>query len=48
MRYDAQSLGRELGAAAFELLRSVPETHLTPWGHPQSFQYSVFRRRCTQ
>ena len=48
MRYDAQSLWRELGPAACELLRGVPETHLTPSGRPQSFQYSVFRRRCTQ
>ena len=42
-RYDSHSLGLELGAA-FELLQSVPETHLTPQGKRQSFQYSVFRR----
>lgn len=43
-RYDARTLSAELGAG-FELLKSVPETHTTPWGKPQSFQYSVFRRR---
>jgi SAM-dependent methyltransferase len=44
VRYDGESLARELGAG-FEQLRSVPETHFTPWGKPQSFQYSVFRHR---
>jgi len=44
VRYDGESLARELGDE-FELLRSVPETHITPWGIPQSFQYSVFRHR---
>jgi SAM-dependent methyltransferase len=43
-RYDGQSLARELGSA-FELIRTVPETHQTPWGKPQSFQYSVFRKK---
>ena len=42
-RYDGQRLAAELGAG-FGLLKSVPETHLTPWGKPQSFQYSLFRR----
>ena len=42
-RYDARSLAAELGHA-FQLLKSIPETHLTPWGKPQAFQYSVFRR----
>jgi SAM-dependent methyltransferase len=42
-RYDGASLGVELGHA-FELLKSLPEIHLTPWNKPQSFQYSVFRR----
>lgn len=42
-RYDARSLSAALGAG-FHLLKSVPETHRTPWGKPQSFQYSVFRR----
>jgi 2-polyprenyl-3-methyl-5-hydroxy-6-metoxy-1,4-benzoquinol methylase len=42
-RYDGAMLAAELGAG-FELLRSVPEIHVTPWGQPQSFQYSLFRR----
>ena len=42
-RYDGPSLVVELGPA-FALLKTVPEIHLTPWGKPQSFQYSVFRR----
>jgi SAM-dependent methyltransferase len=41
-RYDGVGLASELGGA-FRLLNMVPETHLTPWGKPQSFQYSVFR-----
>ncbi len=41
--YDAPALAVELGASV-SLVRSVPETHLTPWGQPQPFQYSVFRR----
>ncbi|SRR6266568_4247884 len=43
-RYDAKSLAREIGSG-LELLHSVPEAHLAPWGKPQSFQYSIFRRR---
>jgi SAM-dependent methyltransferase len=43
-RYDGSALARELGAG-FQLLRSEPETHLTPWGKPQSFQYGVFVRK---
>lgn len=42
-RYDSASLAVEVGAQ-FELCETVPHTHLTPWGKPQSFQYSVFRR----
>jgi uncharacterized UPF0146 family protein len=42
-RYDGQTLSAELGAN-WELLKAVQETHITPWGEPQSFQYSVFRR----
>ncbi len=42
-RYSGQTLRAELGAA-WELLKTVPETHITPGGKPQSFQYSVFRR----
>jgi len=42
-RYSGLTLSTEIGPS-FELLKSVPETHVTPWGKPQSFQYSVFRR----
>jgi len=42
-RYDGGTLAAELGPR-FHLLKSVPELHRTPWGAPQSFQYSLFRR----
>ena len=42
-RYSGLSLNAELGPS-FELLKSVPETHVTPLGKAQSFQYSVFQR----
>ena len=42
-RYDGSSLAREIGGG-FELLGSESEMHFTPWGKPQSFQYSLFRR----
>lgn len=42
-RYSGESLLRELGTG-FALLKSVPETHVTPWGTPQAFQYAVFRK----
>ena len=42
-RYDGHALAEELGTQ-FDLLRTVPEVHLTPWGQAQSFQYSLFRR----
>jgi len=42
-RYDGQTLAAELGPQ-FNLLKSVPEIHVTPWGGEQSFQYSLFRR----
>ena len=42
-RYDGQTLAAELGPQ-FNLLKSVPEVHMTPWGGEQSFQYSLFRR----
>jgi len=41
-RYSGVTLAAELGKA-WSLLKSVPETHLTPWGKPQAFQYSVFK-----
>ena len=42
-RYDGQTLAAELGPQ-FNLLKSVPEMHVTPWGGEQSFQYSLFKR----
>ena len=42
-RYDGKTLAAELGPP-FELLKSVPEIHVTPGGGRQSFQYSLFRR----
>ncbi|ACL57686.1 class I SAM-dependent methyltransferase [Methylobacterium nodulans] len=43
MRYDADSLARTLGPA-FERVRALRHMHTTPWGAPQAFQFSVFRR----
>ena len=43
VRYEGPSLRRELGPGLC-LLKTVAETHLTPWGGRQSFQYSVFKR----
>ena len=42
-RYDGESLARELGSR-LQRIKTVPELHHTPWGAPQSFQYSLFRR----
>jgi 2-polyprenyl-3-methyl-5-hydroxy-6-metoxy-1,4-benzoquinol methylase len=42
-RYDGQMLAAELGPQ-FDLLKSVPEMHVTPRGEQQSFQYGLFRR----
>jgi 2-polyprenyl-3-methyl-5-hydroxy-6-metoxy-1,4-benzoquinol methylase len=42
-RYDAAALAAELGGGV-RLLKSISRTHHTPWGKPQSFQYSVFKR----
>ncbi len=42
-RYDSRSLAEVLGSA-FELADSHTETHRTPWGSTQSFQFSRFRR----
>lgn len=44
VRYDADSLAREVGEN-FELLESCGETHVTPGGGKQSFNYCRFRRR---
>jgi SAM-dependent methyltransferase len=42
-RYDGPAVAAALGAT-FELIKSVPEIHLTPMGKGQSFQYSLLRR----
>lgn len=42
-RYDAGSLSRELGSG-FQLLDSWHETHITPGGSDQAFNWCVFKR----
>jgi SAM-dependent methyltransferase len=42
-RYDGQTLASELGAG-FKLILDQAETHMTPWGKPQAFNYAVFVR----
>ena len=42
-RYSGLTLGSELGDS-FQLLKTVPETHVTPGGKRQAFQYSLFQR----
>ena len=42
-RYDSASLAAELGNA-MQLLDSWQETHITPWGSEQSFNWCLFRR----
>jgi len=42
-RYSPTSLAAELGPQ-LTLLTSEQETHLTPWGASQSFQFSLFKR----
>ncbi len=46
VRYSGHRLAAELGEG-FQLLKALTETHLTPWGKPQSFQYSLFRHVAT-
>lgn len=41
-RYDAEALAETLGPG-FRLISTRRLEHLTPWGAPQSFQFSVFR-----
>jgi SAM-dependent methyltransferase len=43
-RYDHATLGEALGPD-FALVHHQPHHHVTPWGAPQSFQFSVFRRK---
>jgi SAM-dependent methyltransferase len=42
-RHDAASLAATLGGG-FELIDSRRHEHITPWGTPQRFQFSTFRR----
>jgi SAM-dependent methyltransferase len=42
-RYDGARLGAALGDD-FERLETLAHGHVTPWGAPQSFQFSLFRR----
>lgn len=42
-RYSPDTLQRELGGE-FNLVRSIPHSHRTPWGSEQHFQFSVFHR----
>ncbi|MGE0502583.1 MAG: trans-aconitate 2-methyltransferase [Rhizobiaceae bacterium] len=41
-RYDAEGLGRELGAG-FKLVDSRDHDHATPWGSTQKFSFGVYR-----
>ena len=43
MRFDPESLSNEFGSS-FQLLQSYPETHRTPWGGEQQFQYCLFQK----
>jgi len=43
-RYDPAGLKETLGEA-FDLVEHHAHRHLTPWGAPQSFQFSVLRRK---
>lgn len=43
-RYDPATLSRTIGPG-FELIAGEAHRHATPWGAPQSFQFSVLRRK---
>lgn len=43
-RHDSASLAAELGPD-FEVVETRSETHQTPWGSTQAFQFSRFKRR---
>jgi SAM-dependent methyltransferase len=45
IRYSPQALHEELGARRFELIDAVYETHRTPGGKEQRFQYSLLRKK---
>ena len=42
-RYDGPKLSAALGPA-FTIVRSLHETHVTPWGKPQPFFFAAMRR----
>jgi 2-polyprenyl-3-methyl-5-hydroxy-6-metoxy-1,4-benzoquinol methylase len=42
-RYDEHKL-MKVFAPAFTMVRSLHDTHVTPWGKPQSFQFGVMQR----
>lgn len=44
MRYSPETLSEALGDG-FMLLAHRSHLHQTPWGNPQSFQYSLFRKQ---
>jgi SAM-dependent methyltransferase len=43
-RYSPKALHAELGADRFRLVDSAPETHVTPRGEEQRFQYSLLQK----
>lgn len=43
-RHDAASISA-IFVSEFELVEAFPHDHLTPWGAPQRFLYTVLRRR---
>lgn len=44
VQYDAEKISRELGPA-FSLLETLQESHMTPAGRTQLFNYFHFHRR---
>jgi len=42
-RYDAEKIAAAFGPE-FTLVRSLEQTHVTPWGKPQAFVFAVLRR----
>lgn len=43
VRYSPPGLGRTLGSR-YELISHLSHQHKTPWGSPQSFQFSLFQK----
>jgi len=44
-RYSADQLHAQMGRNRFSLIESRQETHITPAGRQQSFQYCLFQKR---